>query len=153
MQGRSWMAALTVVAGIMLPHSLPRTASAEGKTAEKSTQRSQVVLNLAILGLSSQGCHVEIKPANTGSRFTPIRQHVSAQGTQKIHLKDVSTSSADRECSIAITIHEPGQRMRTVRRGLRLAAPESGTASVLECFIPSPSELARNEIGKETQTR
>jgi len=153
MQGRSWMAALTVVAGIMIPQSLPRTASAEGKNAEKPTQRSQVVLKLRILGLNREGCNVEIKPANTGSKFSTIRQHVPAQGVQDFHIKDVSTSSADRECSIAITIQEPGQRMRTVRRGLRLAAPESGTASVLECFIPSPSELARNEIGKETQTR
>jgi hypothetical protein len=63
----------------------------------------------------------------------------------KIVLDDVRATSADRYCLFAITIREPGQPVKTVRRGLRLVAtpdrPEA--AQVLNCYLSSPSRLAK----------
>lgn len=149
MQGRSWMAALTVAVGTVLPLAQP--ASAGDKPATQSsnqTPKSKVYLLLNIAGLDRDGCDVEIKPGNSGCQFRPVRKHVDADGKQRILLEDVTTTSPDRECAFAITIREPGQANRTVQRGLRLAAPETASYSLIQCFITSPSKLAKAEQEK-----
>ncbi|SIO65624.1 hypothetical protein SAMN05444166_7766 [Singulisphaera sp. GP187] len=146
MQGRSWMAALTVAVGIVLP--LARSANADEKPATK-TNTVYILLNIA--GLDAEGCDVEIKPGHSGCQFRPIRQHVNQGGQQTVRLTDVKTSSADRECAFSITIREAGQANRTFRRGLRLASPETAPYSAMECFISSPSKLAKAEQAKRTR--
>ncbi|WP_406696898.1 hypothetical protein V5E97_38525 [Singulisphaera sp. Ch08] len=146
MQGRSWMAALTVAVGIVLP--LARQANADEKPATKG---NTVYLQLRIAGLDRDGCDVEIKPSHSGCQFRTVRQHVDQTGLQTLRLDDVKTSSADRECAFSITIREAGQATRTVRRGLRLAAPETAPFSTMECFISSPSKLAKAEQEKRTR--
>lgn len=143
MQGRSWMAALTVAVGTVLPLAQP--ASAGDKSA---TRNSKVVVSLIIAGLERGGCDVEIKPGHSGCQFRPVRKHVDSDGKQQVLLEDVSTTSADRECALAITIREPGQANRTVQRGLRLAAPNTADYSRIQCFITSPSKLAKAEQDK-----
>lgn len=146
MQGRSWMAALTVAVGIVLP--LARPAMAAEKPATKS---NTVYLQLRIAGLEREGCDVEVKPGHPGCQFSTVRKHVDGTGLQTLRLDDVKTSSADRECAFSITIREAGQATRTVRRGLRLAAPDTAPYSLMECFISSPSKLAKAEEEKRTR--
>ena len=131
-QGRSWMAALTVAAGIsaslgpVAPSTLaddpkPKSTAPDAKAQAKANPRAKpkaaeppastyvVTLDLRIAGLGKKGCDIEIKPANNGCKFKPIEQHLDANGVASIKFKDVETDSADRDCTFAIVVHEPGQ--------------------------------------------
>lgn len=157
MQSRSWMAALFVVGGTVLPlahaGSAPAPAPAPTPAGDKpaSPKSSTVYLLLRIAESGREGCDVEIKPGNSGCHFQPVRKHVDAEGKLTVRLDDVTTNSADRECAFSITVREPGQANRTVQRGLRLAAPGTASYSSIECYISSPSKLAKAE--KERVTR
>jgi hypothetical protein len=131
------MAALSLAAGT-IAFLVPKTPA-----DELTPQRVQ--LELAIAGLGPRGCDVEIKPGHEGCKFRTVSQHVDSAGKAVIDPFDVTTSSADRECAFAITIREPGQAPRTVRRGLRLALPKTGAVSRLTCYLSSPSKIARAE--------
>ena len=140
MQGRSWMAALTLVAGII-------GASGARSKAEAPPAPHKVSLRLNIAGLGRAGCDVEVKPAHAGCTFRPRVQHVGSDGKIRIDLDDVRSTGADRDCSFAITIREPGHADKTVRRGFQLAAPVAGRPAVVQpfdCYLSSPSLLARN---------
>jgi hypothetical protein len=147
MQGRSWMAALTLVAGTLLIASL--SARADDPPAPQ-----KVTLDLAIDGLGAGGCDIEIKPGHVGCQFkTDNPHHIGAGGKATIILDKVRTTSADRDCVFAITIREPGQEPKTVHRGLRLSKPTPGRptpAQTLTCYLRSPSKLAK---ANETRTR
>jgi hypothetical protein len=146
MQGRSWMAALTLVAGII-------GASAAPSKAEAPPVAHKVRLRLNIAGLGRGGCDVDVKPAHAGCNFRPRVVHVGSDGKFQIELDDVQSTGADRDCSFAITIREPGHADKTVRRGLQLAAPVAGRPAVVQafdCYLSSPSLLARNN---DTRTR
>ena len=146
MQGRSWMAALTLVAGII------GAAGARSK-AEAPPAAHKVSLRLNIAGLGRGGCDVDVKPAHAGCTFRPRVQHVGPDGKVRIELDDVRSTGADRDCSFAITIREPGHADKTVRRGFQLAAPIAGRPAVaqpFDCYLSSPSLLARNG---DTRTR
>ncbi len=161
MQGRSRMAALThttsavlgLVLGLGLPvasraddpkSSPPPTPAAPAAPADAS---SKVKLDLAIVGLGPQGCDVEIAPGHAGCQFRPVSLHLSHDdgGKAMILFDNVQAKGADRYCIFAITIREPGQPVKTVRRGMRLVAASSGptTAQLLTCYLSSPSKLAR----------
>ena len=141
MQGWSWMAALTLVASIA-GASAPST-----RASEPTPVKQKVSLSLRLDGLSSQGGEVEIKPGHAGCKFETIKFQTKAHPKAidgKIFLDpiEVETVSADRECSFAITLREPGQADKVVRRTLRLtpAAPgKAATPQVLTCFISSNS--------------
>ena len=140
MQGRSWMAALTLVAGII-------GASEARSKAEAPPAAHKVSLRLNIAGLGRGGCDVAVKPAHASCTFRPRVQHVGSDGKIKIDLDDVQSTGADRDCSFAITIREPGHADKTVRRGLQLAAPVTGRPGLVQsfdCYLSSPSLLARN---------
>jgi hypothetical protein len=110
---------------------------------------------LVIAGLGRDGCDVEIKPGNPSCKFRALnengvesRQHVSSAGKATLDLLDIELRGADRTCSVAITVHEPGQAAKTIYRGFRLAArPEGERASTtkaapvptLTCYLSSPS--------------
>ena len=162
MQGRSWMAASSISASLILilglaGHSVPvqaqtqaedpkPRAKAESKSVEPATTAPTYVveLDLKIAGLGRKGCDVEIKPGNNGCKFKPVTQHIDADGKATIKFKDIETQSADRDCTFAITVHEPGQAEKTVKRGLRLKSPGNPGQS-LNCFLSSPSKIARAE--------
>ena len=140
MQGRSWMAALALVAGII-------GASGARSKAEAPPAAHNVSLRLNIAGLGKGGCDVDVKPAHAGCKFRPRVQHVGSDGKVKIDLDDVRSTGADRDCSFAITIREPGHPDKTVRRGFQLAAPVAGRPAAVQsfdCYLSSPSHLARN---------
>jgi hypothetical protein len=145
MQGRSWMAALTLAAGLspVAAHAddTPHAAEAIGAT---TASPNLVKLKLRIAGLGTGGCEVEIKPGHPGCKFQPLTQRVKSDGALDVDLKDVRTLNADRDCTFAITIREPGQPVRTVRRGLRVSSQsEKGQLSTLTCYLSSPSRIAK----------
>jgi hypothetical protein len=151
MQGRSWMAALTLV-----------TAMAGGFASraladEPNPIRRKVALTLKFEGLSPQGGEVEIKPGNAACRFESIKfqtkGHPRSSTDGRINLDpiDVETFSADRDCSFAITLKEPGLPEKKVRRILRITPTPDGKPAppqLLTCFISSTSlnpPVARKE--------
>jgi len=178
MRARSWMAALALVVGtsIAAGRAMPALDSSQapekGQTAEtnKVNPPSQspdpkrpgmrvpsVQLNLRIAGLGGQGCDVQIKPGNASCKFRPLYdertpdfQHVAPDGSADLELRDVELRGADRTCTIAITIREPGQAPRTFYRGFRLASKpvesktsRPGSVPTFTCFLSSPSKLAK----------
>jgi hypothetical protein len=148
MQGRSWMAALTLAAG------LTPAASLAGKPAtptDAPADARAVKLDLRIAGLGAGGCDVEVKPGHKGCTFEAKSRHVKSDGYLSLLLRDVRTQSADRDCTFAITIKEPGRGERTVRRGLRLSNQPVPGGQPLTCYLSSPSKLARAGAAENTR--
>jgi hypothetical protein len=102
-----------------------------------------------IAGLGPGGCDVDVAPGSSDCQFRPVSLHIAPQDYsfgKKIPLNDVRATGEDRYCIFSITIREPGQPVKTVRRGLRLVAMSSDrqqTAQLLNCFLNSPSRLAK----------
>ncbi len=137
MQGRSWMAALALIAGSVTVLGHPARAA-------DAPEMTRVRLELRIAGLpfGGGGCDVEVKPGHAGCQFRPVTCHVNDDGRATLILDDVQARSADRDCAFAITICEPGQKVTTVRRGLRLSARSASIPS-LTCYVSSPSKLVK----------
>jgi hypothetical protein len=193
MRVRSWMAALALIAGtsIAVGRAMPApsliTDEGQGQARQPDPPKSRpattdsrppmtpiraVMLNLEIAGLGSDGCDVEVKPANASCKFRAYKvtmergkavrgkegaQHVSSEGHAFLELKDVELRGADRVCAVAITVSEPGQSSKTVYRGFRLPSrPEGGSAApagavpTFTCYLSSPSKVATIE---QTRTR
>jgi hypothetical protein len=180
MRARSWMAALAVIVGTTIalePELLAQdrsptdqtgqsrdskpaeTQSTKGKRNPADSRSRTAKLNLVIAGLGRDGCDVEIKPGNASCKFRALnengaesRQHVSSAGKATLDLMDIELRGADRTCSVAITVHEPGQPAKTIYRGFRLSARTEGeavpamkTAAIpsFTCYLSSPSKLTR----------
>jgi hypothetical protein len=122
-----------------------------------------VQLDLVIAGLGQAGCDVEVKPGNASCKFRALNergaeagQHVPSDGRAHLQLRDVELRGADRTCTVAITVREPGQASKTIYRGFRIAPPRSipgkpaaSTANpAVTCYLTSPSKLARVEEGR-----
>jgi hypothetical protein len=127
-------------------------------------------LNLAIAGLGRQGCEVEVKPGNASCKFRVVNvtkegvvfkkgaegpQHVSSDGYAYVDLRDIELRGADRACTVAITVREPGQPPKTIYRGFRLASRAEGgapstsaTVPSFTCYLSSPSKLAKSDTSK-----
>jgi hypothetical protein len=124
-----------------------------------ASQIPAVHLDLVIAGLGREGCDVEVKPGNASCKFRALnergaeaQQHVASDGRARVQLCDVELRGADRTCTIAITLREPGQVKKTMYRGFRLTPrsnpAKSATATaipVVTCYLSSPSRLARVE--------
>ena len=188
MRARSWMAALALIVGTSIavdPELLaqdrsptdqagqsrdpkpaePQSAKGTRKPADSRTRAAK--LNLVIAGLGRDGCDVEVKPGNPSCKFRALnengvesRQHVSSAGKATLDLLDIELRGADRTCSVAITVHEPGLAAKTIYRGFRLAArPEGEGASTAKtapiptftCYLSSPSKITRVEADSSTR--
>jgi hypothetical protein len=190
MRARSWMAALALIAGASITVGFdlaaqdrnptdqtaqsrdPEPAEAQatkGTTRKPSDSRTRAAkLNLVIAGLGRDGCDVEIKPGNPSCKFRALnekgaesRQHVTSAGKATLDLLDIELRGADRTCSVAITVHEPGQPAKTIYRGFRLSArpegartPAAKTVAVptFTCYLSSPSKLTR-VVDSDSSTR
>jgi hypothetical protein len=144
------------------PRAVPQ--SQNGNPGSPATRIPVVQLDLVIAGLGHEGCDVEVKPGNASSKFRALNergaeanQHVSSDGRGRLQLREVELRGADRTCTLAITVREPGQPAKTFYRGFRLAArptaAKPGTTNpvpVLTCYLSSPSKLARAD---ETRNR
>jgi hypothetical protein len=164
------MAVLASIAGISIAVGRIVPAQAPSSTQAKDQSQSQVPtpapglqtaepkksvppiravrLNLVIAGLSREGCDVEVKPGNAGCNFGTLPPlHVAPDGRAKVELRDVELRGADRMCTVAITVREPGQAAKTIYRGFRLplrpSQPKGAAAvPVFTCYLSSPSRLA-----------
>jgi|GEM_PF-6601500 len=131
-----------------------------GSAFAESEVVNKVVMELQIQGLSSEGCIIEIAPGHPGCKFKKVRYKVDSP---RVLLQpiEVTSLSADRDCSFAITIKEPGMPEQTIRRGMRLARPDESAPvpqTRLTCYLATPShaQQARAEkLGdaKETKVR
>jgi hypothetical protein len=182
MQVRSWMAAVVLIAGsTILLSGVARSQksgfdqpppAAEGQAAgtpkaqvsqipgvqkSKATANTQTVeLNLFIAGLGQDGCEVEIKPGTRSTRFQPQHLRLESQGKAIFVFRDVQVLGADRNCTFAITVHEPGQASRTIYRGFRIASKTAAASATQEaqkftCYMNSPSKLAGLEPTGQTR--
>lgn len=138
------MAALTLAAGLSPASTRAGDPPAPGPAAEAigeiTASPGLVKLKLRIAGLGPGGCQVEIKPGHPGCKFQPLTQRVQSDGALDVDLKDVRTVNADRDCTFAILIREPGKPVRTERRGLRVSSTvEKGQLLSLDCYISAPS--------------
>ncbi len=151
MQGRSWMAALTLVAaaaGALAPST---------RAGDPTPIKQKVRLNLRLDGIvADKGIEVVIKPGHPGCRFKPITLPVKGDGLiRDIPPFEVETFAADRDCSFAITLKEPGQPDKTVRRSLQLVAPVAGKADepqALTCYVTSKSLSTAPVVGKADES-
>lgn len=108
------------------------------KGKEPAPNLPSVQVNLRIAGLGAEGCDVEVKPANASCKFRPSpSKHVSSDGYATIELKDVELRGADRTCTMAITVREPGQEPQTIYRGFRTTSTKPGSVPNFTCFISS----------------
>jgi hypothetical protein len=128
--------------------STPAPAPAPQSSAPATAPAARVVLEVRISGLGPGGCDVEVAPGSADCQFRTMVEHVTAADYsygKKIVLEDVRATASDRYCIFAITIREPGQPVKTVRRALRLVATAARqeTAQVLNCYLTSPSKLAK----------
>lgn len=174
MRARSWMAALalmgatTFLIGRVLSAQAPSGSqepaknqqsgehardgsagkAADGsKSARSHSSKSQfptIQLNLVIAGLGTEGCEVEVKPANASCKFRPsAAEHVPSDGRATIKLRDVELRGADRTCTMAITVREPGQPPQTIYRGFRPGSSKGGNVPSYTCYVSS--KLASGE--------
>lgn len=143
--------------------------------------RNAVRLQLQITGLAPDGCMLRIAPSHPGCRigelpddlndpdtrkllkgegpahFAPIERRIDTRGVTggMVRLKPINvlaqSMSADRDCSFAITITEPGQPPRTYHRGLRLmvgSASQLPEPQSLKVYLTAPSVAARDDAAQ-----
>jgi hypothetical protein len=123
--------------------------------AESVGVRNRVTLVLQVSGLGQEGFEVEVRPAHPGCRFEPVRRAhedpIPAGAVVRLDpiAIDAQSLGADRDCSFAITIREPGKPPRTFLRGLRLnlaTAEQAVPAQTFRCYL-SATALALKEDG------
>jgi hypothetical protein len=136
------MAALAIVAGL---------ASGPGARADDTPVENKVNLDLQISGLGGSGCQIEIKPGHAACQFRKVEKKVerTTEG-EALRLDTIAivakSTGADRDCSFAITVREPGQPARTYRRGVRLVphSPDQPTPiQSLRCYLNAPAVAAK----------
>jgi hypothetical protein len=152
MPSRSRMAALALIAG-----SLALETGSIARGADEPVVANTVRLQLQITGLSSKGCVLKVAPAHPGCKFKAIERRIdSGNADGMIRLKEpivlqATSTAADRDCSFAITIQEPGLPPQTYRRGLRLVPGVAGQPApiqTLKVYLSAPSIAARDAAGK-----
>jgi hypothetical protein len=115
-----------------------------------------IELSLLVAGLGQNGCEVDIKPGTRSTRFHPQHLHIESHGKAKFVFHDIEVRGADRNCTFAITVHEPGQASRTIFRGFRITSKPTTDPAIQDiqkftCYLNSPSRLA--ELEPTGQTR
>ena len=150
MQGWSWMAALTLVAA-------SAGALAPTDPAGQPTPIKQKVKLSSASTASRPDGEIVIKPGHAGCRFETItfRTKTHRRRRREDHLDpfEVETVSADRDCSFAITLQEPGQADKTVRRDLRIVAAADGGPPPRRSRLLHQLEPARPPRSRARRTR
>lgn len=153
MPRRSRMAVLAIAAGLSTLALATRSVQ-----ADDPPPRNTVALQLLIAGLSPGESTIEIKPGHQACKFDAVTRTIAAgSGGGMLRLEPIRIEAeslgADRDCSFAITIREPGQEPRTFRRGIRLAGSEPGTEAsapvqTLKLYLSVPAIAAREPSGR-----
>jgi hypothetical protein len=152
--------------------SPPTTSSPTSDRKPSDARIPTVRLTVEIAGLGRHGCDVEVRPGNPSCKFRTLKvtkdgvaversqdgpHHVSSEGHAFLELRDVELRGADRTCTVAITVREPGHVAKTVYRGFRLAprteaetkAASAKTVPAFTCYLSSASKtkLAKTDDG------
>ena len=125
----------------------------------ESKVRNQVQLVLQISGLGPEGGEIEIKPGHSACKFEPVARKLQRVPAGSVAVTNPITilaesQGADRDCSFAITIKEPGKPPRKYVRGLRLSPEVAGQSlpkQTLRCYLSTPA-IATTE-NDETRKR
>ncbi|WP_435019304.1 hypothetical protein TA3x_001223 [Tundrisphaera sp. TA3] len=158
MQRRSWMAALTLAALAGIPAGADETAQAKTGIEPASARpahepgsiKRKVSLNLRFSGLLYPG-EVVIKPGNAGCRFQPITLPVRVNGPVPMDPIEIETFSADRTCSLVITLKEPRQPDKTMRRTFQFEATEPAKGpQVFECMLSAMPKTPAATVAERT---
>ena len=146
MQVRSWMAAwmLSTAVGAM---TMPATSAAGTPTAVKQKVR----LDIRLDGTSAAtGVEIVIKPGHPATKFKEVVYQVKKDGDiRDIPPIEVESLSADRDCSFAITLKDPGHADKVFRRSVRLSPPTEATPGkpevmpTLKCYLSSRDVAAK----------
>jgi hypothetical protein len=143
------MAALALAAGVVL---FVAARPAPTRAGDEAAVVNKVTLYLRITGLGPDGCEVEIKPGHPLCGFEPVTKKIQyggkAQGELTLDGMKVKSSSPDHDCQFAITVKEPGQPPRAVRRGIRLVTPTAAAATpeqTFKVYLRSPSLAAKDD--------
>ena len=153
MGSRRILAGTALFLGLALAGGIA-AAGDDDEPAEEAGITNKVTLQLQLSGIGRQGCVVEIKPAHPACKFKAMKFKVAGLSSDRAValdpiVFDACSTSADRDCSFAITIREPGQAPRTFQRGFRLLEPTSETPvpeKTLKCYL-SASVLAKRAEG------
>ncbi len=132
------MAALSIAAALAAGVSAPTNSLA----GDLAPIKQKVTLNIRFTGGVGQKADVVVKPGNAGCRFKPITRAIDPNVDVPFGPFDVETFSAEGNCSFAITVKEPGQPDKTVRRILQITPkPDAkpGEPVTLSCFVSSRS--------------
>ncbi|MDX2037917.1 MAG: hypothetical protein SFX72_14800 [Isosphaeraceae bacterium] len=159
MQGWSRMAALTILAvRLCSADSALSPARAQTTSPSNSTPAApprtetvgKVTLTLVITGLAGGETEVEIRPGNGACTFPTQVAKVKSTGESfvRVVVKDleIRSTTSSRDCSLAISIREPGKPERFTRRGFRLAA-DASTAGQSMTYYLNPTALAVRDSG------
>ena len=157
MQGRSWMAALTLVAAVA------GVSFAPGALAVEPTPiKQKVKLSLRLVDVADDS-EITIKPGHAGCRFEPVKFKVGDKPADMYNVinlppMDVETVSADRGCMFAITLKERGKPDKTVQRILKIVPDVEGKPAApqsLRCYVsandatlPVASDSAKSDETK-----
>lgn len=140
MQGRSRMAAWMLVATLAGVSAVPSSGWAAGPAPLKQ----KVKLEIRLDGISGDsGAEITIKPGSPACRFKtmtyPVKFDRPGMVADLLPI-EVETLSADRDCSFAIILKEPGHPDKTFRRSLQVQPTTDATAGkpqVLVCYLSS----------------
>ncbi len=118
---------------------------------------NKVTLQLQLSGIGRQGCILEIKPAHPACSFKPMKFKVGGLVADRAValdpiVFDARSTGADRDCSFAITVREPGQAPRTFQRGLRLTESADETKipeKTLKCYLSASALASRSDTPNE----
>lgn len=117
--------------------------------AEIDPVTNTVNLELNLVGAGAEGYEIVVKPGHAACKFKAIAVQVpKGREGRPLRFKpfDVTSTSADRDCSFEIILREPGKPERTCRRGLRLDQPDAKQAQPsqdLTYYISAQSMSAR----------
>ena len=138
----AWMLA-TAVGAIVLP----ATSGAGNPPAVKQKVR----LDIRLDGTSAAtGVEIVIKPGHPATKFKEVVYKVKQDGEiRDIPPIEVETLSADRDCSFAITLKDPGHADKIFRRSVQLSPTTSTTPDksevmpTLKCYLSSRDVAAK----------
>ena len=136
----AWMLAATLVGAATLTHTAP------GWAAGPPPLKQKVKLDIRLDGIAAEsGAEIVIKPGSPASRFKAVTYPVRFERpgmVADILPIEVETLSADRDCSFAIILKEPGHPDKTFRRSLQIqpsTEANAGKPQVLACYLSSRS--------------
>ena len=146
MQVRSWTAAwmlLTAVGAMVSP-------AADGGGSPPAIKQ-KVRLDIRLDGTSAaSGVEIVIKPGHPATKFKEVVYKVKQDGDiRDIPPIEVETLSADRDCSFAITLKDPGHADKVFRRSVQLNPPTEAIPGkpevmpTLKCYLSSRDVAAK----------